>query len=163
MIIHTIIKVFEWGEKMIDLRDIGLMTFPNASERWNYERSYVYQQFNKNPEKFLKGSVTFLEAGGVRGTFVITREGMEYLTGKTEEQANEGLWRVYVEKQFQILDEQPCNSQDLAESLMKEITYQKMQAKQDVEKVAFHFLDDQNRKYGTRLQDGLIIYYKKAK
>ena len=163
MIIHTIIKVFEWGEKMINLRDIGLMTFPNASERWNYERSYVYQQFHNNPEKFLEGSVAFLEGGGVRGTFVITREGMEHLTGKTEEQANDGLWRVYVEKQFQILDEQPCNSRDLAENLMKEIAYQKMQPKKGIEQVEFCYLDDQNKKYGTRLQGGLIIYFKKVK
>ncbi|OTN87622.1 hypothetical protein A5819_000068 [Enterococcus sp. 7E2_DIV0204] len=48
------------------------MTFPRASERWNKERSYVYQQYKKHPEKFLPGSTTFLSGGADKGTWVIT-------------------------------------------------------------------------------------------
>lgn len=77
----------------IRIEELGIMAFPEASSRWNKERSYVLQQYTKCPEKFLQGSVTYI-GGGSRGIHIITREGMEHLMGQTEEQANSGTWLV---------------------------------------------------------------------
>lgn len=69
------------------------MSFPEASLRWNKERTYVTQQYTKYRHKFLEGS-TAVVGYGKKKTFVITRVGMEYLMKQTEKEANEKLWRV---------------------------------------------------------------------
>lgn len=73
----------------LNLKKLSIMTFPEASERWNRERSYVLQQYNKYLEKFLNGTV--IKIGTGKGTQIISQEGMEHLTGMTEQEANEGL------------------------------------------------------------------------
>ena len=47
----------------INLDDIGLMSFPEASLRWGMEKTYVRQQFVKYPNKFLKGSTAKAGSG----------------------------------------------------------------------------------------------------
>ncbi|GGC91343.1 hypothetical protein [Enterococcus wangshanyuanii] len=37
----------------MNLDELGQMTFPRVSERWNKECSYAYQQYKKHPKKIL--------------------------------------------------------------------------------------------------------------
>lgn len=63
----------------MNIEELELMMSPAVSKRWNFERSCVYQKYNKYPDKFLPGSTAYLENGNARGIYVITREGMEHL------------------------------------------------------------------------------------
>lgn len=51
------------------------------------------QMYTKYPEKFLDGSVAEI-GSGQKPFFVIITEGMEYLTKKTEREANRGSWLI---------------------------------------------------------------------
>ncbi|MGH1848614.1 hypothetical protein ABE869_17470 [Enterococcus gilvus] len=77
----------------INLDDLDLMSFPEASVRWRKERTYVTQQYAKYPHKFLEGSTAAIGMG-TKKTFIITREGMEYLMKQSEIEANQGSWLV---------------------------------------------------------------------
>ncbi|MBC1920283.1 helix-turn-helix domain-containing protein [Listeria booriae] len=66
-------------ERLYRLNDPDLMTSSEASERWGLAQSYVRQMFIKYPDKFKPG--TYRKFGKV---FIITKEGMEHLTGKKE-------------------------------------------------------------------------------
>lgn len=67
------------GMKKYRLNDPDIMTSSEASERWGLSQSYIRQMFIKYPDKFKAG--TYRKFGIV---FVITKEGMEHLTGKKE-------------------------------------------------------------------------------
>jgi hypothetical protein len=147
---------------MQDIRELGLMTFTQASERWGKERTYVQQQYNKYPEKFLVGTVDLLKSEKKdRGTYVITRQGMEHLTGKTEEEANRDLWIVIVQHGTNIIDERACSSEVEAEKLMKEIAISKIPPSSVPEIFHFNYLDQQKKNYGLRIPGGTTVYYKK--
>lgn len=144
----------------MDIRELGLMTFSQASERWKKEKSYVFQQYTKYPNKFMPGSVDFLKsANSNRGTFVITREGMEHLTGQTEEEANSSEWVVYVEQNFNIIDEKFCDSEEAAEDLIIELVQERLPGKSRI--INLGYLDDQKNCFGVLLADGVKIYRKK--
>ncbi|EOI6343304.1 helix-turn-helix domain-containing protein [Listeria monocytogenes] len=53
-----------------------------ASERWGFDSSYVRQLYRKYPNRFLDGTIRQFGK-----TYVITKEGMEYLTGQGELEA----------------------------------------------------------------------------
>lgn len=99
-----------------NLETLGLMTFPEASERWNKERTYVFQMYTKAPEKFLKGSV--ISVGSGKRTWLITREGMEYFTKLTEAEANAKTWHVRHEKNWQIDFTERVDSEQQARELI---------------------------------------------
>lgn len=139
----------------MNLDELGLMTFPRASERWNKERSYVYQQYKKYPEKFLSGSTTFLSGGGDKGTWVITRKGMEYLTGQTEVEAAGELWKVIVLDGTNIIEEKSVFTEQEALETMFQIVELKGYATYD-----FNFLDPEKNNYGVKLPDNTTIYSK---
>ncbi|WP_321383025.1 helix-turn-helix domain-containing protein [uncultured Enterococcus sp.] len=144
---------------MINLDQLGLMTFPRASERWNKERSYVYQQYKKYPHKFLAGSTAYLNGGDGGGTLIITREGMEHLTGQTEAEASNELWRTVVVKQSSIIEAvDSCNEPDAYELLLQ--MREKYDFPEELEKAAnFDYLDSHKKNFGKKLSDGTIIYY----
>lgn len=101
----------------IDIKELGLMSFPEASVRWNRERTYVTQMYTKYPEKFLDGSVA--EVGsGQKPFFIITKEGMEYLTKKTEREANKGSWLVRRQENWAINFEERVDSELEARNLI---------------------------------------------
>lgn len=82
------------GDSMtIDLKTLDIMTFPEASLRWNKERSYVYHQYSKYRWKFLEGSFAAI-GNGKKPTYIITREGMEHLMKTTEVEVNKRVWLV---------------------------------------------------------------------
>jgi len=140
--------------------EMGIMTFPEASVRWNKERSYVMQQHTKYPDKFLLGSIDKIGIG--KGTWIITKKGMEHLTGYTEEEANRESWVVVVQQGTNIIDERVCSSEAAAEELMKEMVSKKIPESRVVRTINYTYLDHANkRNYGVRLPGGLMIYYKK--
>ncbi|MBC1937862.1 hypothetical protein HCA69_15975 [Listeria grandensis] len=67
------------NEKRYKLTDTDLMTSSEASARWGKDQSYVRQLFKKYPGRFKEG--TYRKFGSV---FVITKEGMEYVTKEKE-------------------------------------------------------------------------------
>lgn len=151
---------------MVNIQDLGLMTFSEASRRWNFESSYVYQIYRNNPNRLLAGSFDSLKTDNSgKGTFVITREGMEYLTGKTEQQANAESWKVIVLKDTNIVNEQVANSEKNAHfkfmKLIKTYLEDTGDSIQNVPKP--HYLDNNSKNFGVRLDNGVIIYYKKTK
>lgn len=139
----------------MNIEELGLMTFPRASERWNKERSYVYQQYKKYPEKFLPGSTDFLSGGADKGTWVITRKGMEYLTGQTEIEAAGELWKVFVLDGTNIIEEKSVFTEQEALETLFQIVELKGYAKFD-----FDFLDPKKSNYGTKLPDNTTVYFK---
>ncbi|MBL1227127.1 helix-turn-helix domain-containing protein [Enterococcus sp. BWR-S5] len=145
---------------MIHLDQLGLMTFPRASERWNKERSYVYQQYKKYPEKFLPGSTAYLNGSGSGGTLIITREGMEHLTGQTEAEASNELWEAIVMKQSNIIEQkQAVTEEEIFEQMLQMIDYH---ARNEMvnEGITYDYLDEQRKNFGIRLKNGVTIYYK---
>lgn len=142
------------------IEELGIMTFPEASERWNKERSYVMQQYTKYPDKFLPGSTSKIGTG--KGTWIITKRGMEHVTGQTEEQANRELWVVILQEGTNILDEKSCSSEAAAEKLMKEMVSTRIPESRMVQTINYTYLDHVNkRNYGVRLPGGIMIYYKR--
>lgn len=101
----------------VDLKELGLMSFPEASVRWNRERTYVTQQYMKYPEKFLKGSTAEVGSGN-KPFYIITKEGMEHLTKKTEKEANKGMWLVRRQKNWVINFEERVDSELEARNLI---------------------------------------------
>lgn len=77
----------------LDQLDVFLAT--EASERWGFNKNYVRREYNSRPEKFLKGSIRLFGTA-----YIITREGMEHLTGLTEKEANS--WIIWHEKEGSI-------------------------------------------------------------
>lgn len=148
----------------MDIRELGLMTFSQASERWKKEKSYVFQQYTKYPNKFMPGSVDFLKsANSDRGTFVITREGMEYLTGQTEDEANNTEWVIIVEKDSNIVNEQIVQTEKEAVAKL----YKTLRMFTEDMGMSFFdlpkrdYLDVNKKNFGIRLPGIVTIYYKK--
>ncbi|MGO3608626.1 MAG: hypothetical protein ACTIOL_02620 [Enterococcus sp.] len=103
----------------INLKDLGLMSFPAASVRWNKEKTYVFQQYKKYPHKFLEGSTA--EVGnGKKNFYIITREGMEHLMKQTEKEADKGMWLVRRQENWVVNFEQRVDSELEARNLITE-------------------------------------------
>ncbi|GHP13962.1 hypothetical protein YK48G_13870 [Lentilactobacillus fungorum] len=76
---------------MIDLNDPDIMSSTEAAKRWHKADDYVRQMYRKTPWKFPKGSIRKFGK-----QLVVTRQGMEHVTGVTEIQAQEGARRKQV-------------------------------------------------------------------
>ncbi|MBL1227106.1 helix-turn-helix domain-containing protein [Enterococcus sp. BWR-S5] len=141
------------------IEEMGIMTFPEASVCWKKERSYVMQQHTKYPDKFLHRSIDKIGIG--KGTWLITKKGMEHLTGKIEEQANKETWVVVVQQGTNIIDEKSCSSEAAAEELMKELVSKRVPESRVIQTINYTYLDHVNkRNYGVRLPGGVMIYCK---
>lgn len=134
----------------------GLMLATEASEKWGYRSRYVIDMYKKYPNKFQEGSIV-----KIGKYFFISREGMEFLTGKTENEVREVQWRVYIEQNYNIVEEKICYTEENAKKIVKELVLDKMPGeKRDFE---LSFLDSQKKKIGTLLPGGISVYYKKTK
>lgn len=80
---------------MINLNTLDAFSASEASSRWGFTENYVRKEYKKNSDKFLEGSIRLFGS-----TYIITREGMEHLTGVTEEDANS--WIIWHEKNDKI-------------------------------------------------------------
>lgn len=63
----------------INLDNPDIMGATEASHRWGYSETYVRQMFRRYPDKFPKGTIRKFS-----GAIIVTREGMEALTGHEE-------------------------------------------------------------------------------
>ncbi|MEI5995646.1 helix-turn-helix domain-containing protein [Candidatus Enterococcus mansonii] len=147
----------------MNLKELGIMTFPEASERWNKERTYVLQQYNNYPEKFLEG--TFTKIGNGKGTQIISREGMEYLTGMTEQEANNEVWKIIVLQDSNIVNEKIATSEKKAylqySKLVRDYLEWTGVSIKDIPKLTY--LDKAQKNRGIKFDFGTVIYYKKEK
>ncbi|MBP2098870.1 helix-turn-helix domain-containing protein [Enterococcus rivorum] len=146
---------------MINITDLGLMTFSRASEQWGKERTYVLQQHRKHPQKFLPGSVAYLNGGKTKGTWVITREGMEHLTGQTAAEAANELWQVVSLKDFNKVQEHfTTTEKEAIEKLLQLIDAYTVDTKTlPFKERKLDFIDPQKKNYGIKLPGGMIFYY----
>lgn len=144
----------------IDLKELGLMSFPEASVRWNRERTYVTQQYIKYPEKFLKGSTAEVGSGN-KPFYIITKEGMEHLTKKTEKEANKGMWLVRRQENWVINFEERVDSELEARNLIA----MKVSAELNERDVKVNFDQYQSVPLKTRvvLKGNIIYTYEKNK
>lgn len=145
----------------MDTRINELMTFPRASERWNFERSYVYQQYKKYPEKFLPGTTMIVDSTGKRTMYVITTEGMEHLTGMNEKQANKGLWVVRHEQNYIVDFELRLDTEEEARELIRK----KVEQDNPNGSVAidFELINANRRLHCVRLDHSSYYTYEKIK
>ncbi|KRL54484.1 helix-turn-helix domain-containing protein [Furfurilactobacillus rossiae] len=67
---------------MINLNDSDIMSSSEAASRWRKADDYVRQVFRKNPERFPTGTIRKFGK-----QLVVTRHGMEVVTGETEPEA----------------------------------------------------------------------------
>jgi hypothetical protein len=145
---------------MIDLNKLELMTAAEASKRWGYNESYVKQMWGKYRDKFLAGSIVAI-GSEKKPTIVITREGMEYLTGKTEKEANTNLWLVRHEKNWIIDFEQRVDSEIEARNLIAQKVAEETKEKDKT--IHFEELDIKSKKSCVRIKGNSIYTYEKAK
>ncbi|ODP93988.1 helix-turn-helix domain-containing protein [Levilactobacillus brevis] len=69
---------------MIDLRDRDIMSSMEAAKRWMKADDYVRQIYRKTPERFPAGTIRKFGK-----QLVVTRKGMEVVTGETEIEAKQ--------------------------------------------------------------------------
>lgn len=131
------------SRRCYDLMSSDLMTGPEASEKWGYESGYVRQMYRKYPDRIPEGEIRLFGK-----TLVITRYGMEQLTGKILEE----VWYFYVVKGTMILDEKKYSTYDKA--LEKLTDY----ASSNTEMTEFRYLDSSNTRYGYRSNNGENVY-----
>jgi peptide methionine sulfoxide reductase MsrA len=67
---------------MIDLNDRDIMSSIEAARRWKKADDYVRQIYRKNPKRFPDGTIRKFGK-----QLVVTRHGMEVVTGETEPEA----------------------------------------------------------------------------
>ncbi len=144
----------------IDLNELELMSFPEASVRWNMERTYVSQQYKKYPHKFLEGSTA--EVGnGEKHFFIITKEGMEHLMKKTEKEANKGLWVVRRQENWTMDFEQKVDSElDARNLIIKKISDE---LSDPSVKVIFDQYQSSPIKVRVNLKGNILYTYEKRK
>ena len=142
--------------KKYELSSEDLMSASEASGRWGYDEGYVRQQLSKYPEKFKEGTIRKFGK-----TYIITREGMEYLTGMTEKEANSGLWVVRHEKNWIVDFEKRVDSEIEARNLIASKVAEETKEKNF--KINFEELDIKSRKSCVRIKGNSIYTYEKAK
>jgi hypothetical protein len=144
----------------IDLNELELMSFPEASVRWNMERTYVSQQYKKYPHKFLKGSIA--EVGnGEKHFYIITTEGMEYLMKKKEKEANRGMWLVRRQENWIINFEQKVDSELEAKKLITEKISEELNDPNV--KIVFDQYQSSPIKARVILKENILFTYEKRK
>ncbi|WP_429951567.1 helix-turn-helix domain-containing protein [Enterococcus sp. AZ101] len=142
--------------KKYELSSEDLMSASEASGRWGYDEGYVRQQLSKYPEKFKEGTIRKFGK-----TYIITREGMEYLTGMTEKEANSGLWVVRHEKNWIVDFEKRVDSEIEARNLIASKVAEETKEKNF--KINFKELDIKSKKSCVRIKGNSIYTYEKAK
>ncbi|MGG5373500.1 helix-turn-helix domain-containing protein [Enterococcus sp. AZ196] len=145
----------------ISLNDLEIMTFPEASIRWNKERTYVTQQYMKYRDRFLEGSTAAVGYGSKK-TYLITKAGMEYLMNETEEEANQGLWLVRCYKDWTYITfEKKVDSEAESKLLIEQLISKDSRNKNH--EIVFDVFQDNPRKVRVTLEKNIIYVYEKIK
>lgn len=145
----------------MNLNELDLMSFPEASLRWGMERTYVTQQYTKYRHKFLEGS-TAVVGYGKKKTFLITRAGMEHLMNQTEKEANQKLWLVRQIRDWTIVSyEEKVDSEKEARELITRLIIAELKDPDYV--VNFEQLQSNPVKFRVILKKNVLFTYEKLK
>ena len=145
----------------VNLNELELMSFPEASLRWNKERTYVTQQYAKYRHKFLDGT-TAVVGYGKKKTFLITRAGMEHLMKQTEKEANQKLWLVRCVQDLSIVSyDSRKNSEQEARDLIKRLIIAELNDPDYDPK--FEKIQNNPVKYRVILKENVFYTYEKIK
>lgn len=139
--------------KKYELTSQDLMSASEASVRWGYDEGYVRQQLSKYPEKFKMGTIRKFGK-----TYIITRDGMEHLTGKTEKEVNKNEWLVRHEKNWIVDFEQIVATEDEAKKLTA------LKATEELETLGIPLMFEKvgnKDKYCLKLKNNSIYSYEK--
>ncbi|MEQ6207383.1 helix-turn-helix domain-containing protein [Enterococcus mundtii] len=142
------------SEKKYDLHDNDLMTATEASLRWGYDSGYVRQMKKKYPYKIPEGEIRLFGK-----TLVITRDGMEALTGRKEPTQHfyvieEDNWSVQSQKEVATLEE--------GKELLKEIILKNIEFV-DLDQVTLKYIDPAKTKFGLSIKPGKRFYIESRK
>lgn len=145
----------------IDIRELELMSFPEASLRWGKERTYVTQQYTKYRHKFLKGTTATI-GNGKKKTFLITREGMEHLMNQTEAEANDRCWLVRKISDWTVVTfEVKVNSELEARELITDRVIAELKSSDYLP--VFERIKDKPIKYRVKVKQNIIYTYEKLR
>ncbi len=127
--------------------DEDLMSATEAGLRWGYDEGYVRQMYQKYSEKIPEGEIRKFGK-----TLVITRFGMEQLTGKKEPEIK---YYLIEEKNWSTVDEKEFKSFDAALHELK----QKVVLNADLTKeIKIEYLNTSKTKYGFSVTPGDSFY-----
>ncbi|MGG5308315.1 hypothetical protein IGK38_003047 [Enterococcus pernyi] len=136
------------SEKKYDLHDNDLMTATEASLRWGYDSGYVRQMKKKYPNKIPDGEIILFGK-----TLVITRDGMEALTGKKEPIPHfyviEDNWSVQSQKEVETFEN--------GKELLKQLILNNL-AFVNLDQVTLKYIDPARTKFGLSIRPGKSIY-----
>ncbi|HIB1875405.1 TPA: helix-turn-helix domain-containing protein [Enterococcus faecium] len=141
--------VIKMSEKRYDLQDADLMTAAEASRRWGYESGYVRQMRKKYPEKIPEGEIRMFGK-----TLVITRAGMEQLTGKKEKV---NRFFVVEEDNWSVMDQTEVNSFEKGKEQLKVLVLKNLDSL-DVTNVTLDYIDAKKHKFGIKIRPGKSFY-----
>ncbi|MBL1226834.1 helix-turn-helix domain-containing protein [Enterococcus sp. BWR-S5] len=139
-------------EKHVNLDELDIMLATEASERWGYNKNYVRREYNTHPEYFLKGSIRLFGTA-----YIITREGMEHLTGMTEDEATK--WVVWCEKDTEIDFYRGCTSEIKCRNFLSTL-YSEAVKQEDV---TIHFSSEGGQITSINIPGKGRYYYAKRK
>lgn len=130
--------------KHTDLNYLDVFSAAEASQRWGFNENYVKKEYKKKPQKFLEGSIRLFGT-----TYIITREGMEHLTGLTEESATS--WVIWHEKD-NVIDLKKYKSSEIEYRHDLALLYLKENKKKNTvhysnmdDKISFFYAPDNGR------------------
>ncbi|EEW64439.2 helix-turn-helix domain-containing protein [Enterococcus faecium] len=137
------------SEKKYDLHDNDLMTATEASLRWGYDSSYVRQMKKKYPNRIPEGEIRLFGK-----TLVITRDGMEALTGRKEPRPQffiieEDNWSIQSQKEVGTFVE---GKEILKQWILNNLEYV------NPNQVVLKYIDPAKRKFGLTIIPGKRIY-----
>lgn len=137
------------SEKKYDLHDNDLMTATEASLRWGYDSGYVRQMKKKYPNKIPEGEIRLFGK-----TLVITREGMEALTGRKEPTQRffvieEDNWSVQSQKEVETFEE---GKEILKQWILNNLEFL------NLDQVVLKYIDPAKQKFGISIIPGKRIY-----
>ncbi|WP_227644866.1 helix-turn-helix domain-containing protein [Enterococcus faecium] len=136
-------------KKKYSLYDKDLTTATEASLRWGYDAGYVRQMKIKYPGKIPEGEIRLFGK-----TWVITRAGMEALTGKKESKQQ---FYVIEEDKWSIQSQQEVSSFDEGKELLIVLILQNL-AHLKLNEIVLQPLDSKKRKFGLNIKPGKSIY-----
>ena len=142
------------SEKKYDLHDNDLMTATEASLKWGYDSGYVRQMKKKYPNKIPNGEIRLFGK-----TLVITRDGMEALTGKKEPIPHfyvieEDNWSVQSQKEVETFED--------GKELLKQLILNNL-ALANLDQVTLKYIDPAKMKFGLSIRPGKRIYIESRK
>ncbi|EMF0380252.1 hypothetical protein JMQ93_002682, partial [Enterococcus hirae] len=137
------------SKKKYDLHDNDLMTATEASLRWGYDSGYVRQMKKKYPNKIPEGEIRLFGK-----TLVITRVGMEALTGRKEP-----IQRFFVieEDNWSVQSQKEVGTFEEGKEILKQWILNNLELV-NLDQVVLKYIDPAKQKFGLSIIPGKRIY-----